>query len=74
MIRAKVNDVLFRAYTDGFAVQSNYARRNAQEVAALASMGFITTKVFRDKTTPVFGRMWRVTLEGLKLLKEEGIV
>jgi hypothetical protein len=73
MNRSKINDVLFRAYTHGFAVQSNYARHHAQEVAALASMGMLTTKVVRG-TSPVFGRMWRVTLTGMKLLSEEGIV
>lgn len=73
MNRSRINDVLFKAYTSGFAVQSNYARKHAQEVGALASMGFITTKVVRG-TAPVFGRMWRVTLQGMKLLSEEGIV
>jgi hypothetical protein len=73
MTRNKLNDVLFKAYSHGFAVQSNYARKHAQEVGALSSMGFITTKVVRG-SSPVFGRMWRVTLSGMKLLSEEGIV
>jgi hypothetical protein len=73
MTRNKINDVLFRSYTHGFAVQSNYARKHAQEVAALASLGMITTKVVRGNS-PIFGRMWRVTLSGMKLLSEEGIV
>jgi hypothetical protein len=73
MHRSKLNDVLFKSYSEGFAVQSNYARAHAQEVGALASMGFITTKVVRGNL-PVFGRMWRVTLDGMKLLSEEGIV
>lgn len=73
MNRNKVNDVLFKAYTDGFSVQSNYARQYAQEVGALASLGLITTKVIRGME-PVFGRVWRVTLAGMKLLKEEGII
>lgn len=73
MNRSRINDVLFKAYEKGFAVQSNYARAHAQEVGALASMGFITTKVVRG-SNPIFGRMWRVTLDGMKLLDEEGIV
>jgi hypothetical protein len=73
MTRGKLNDVLFKSYSHGFAVQSNYARRYAQEVGALASMGLITTKVVRG-TNPVFGRMWRITLDGMKFLSEEGIV
>jgi hypothetical protein len=36
-------------------------------------MGMLTTKIVRG-TSPVFGRMWRVTLTGMKLLSEEGIV
>lgn len=73
MTRSKLNDVLFRSYTHGFAVSSNYARRYAQEVAALASLGLITTKVVRGKH-PAFGRMWRISLDGMKFLSEEGIV
>jgi hypothetical protein len=73
MTRSKLNDVLFRAYTHGFSISSNYARRYSQEVAALASLNLITTKVVRGKT-PAFGRMWRVTLNGMKFLSEEGIV
>jgi len=73
MTRNKINEVLFKSYTSGFAVQSNYARRYAQEVAALASMNMITTKVTRG-SAPQFGRMWRITLDGMKFLSEEGIV
>jgi hypothetical protein len=73
MTRSKLNDVLFRSYTHGFAVSSNYARRYSQEVAALASMGLITTKVVRG-SHPVFGRIWRITLDGMKFLSDEGIV
>jgi hypothetical protein len=73
MTRSGINDVLFRCYTQGFAVSSNYARKHSQEVAALASMNMITTKVVRG-SCPIFGRIWRVTLNGMKLLNEEGIV
>jgi hypothetical protein len=73
MTRSKLNDVLFRSYTHGFAVSSNYARRYSQEVAALGSMGLITTKVVRG-SSPVFGRIWRITLDGMKFLSDEGIV
>lgn len=73
MTRNQLNHVLLRCYTHEVAVQSNYARKNAQEVAALASMNMITTKVVRG-AYPVFGRTWRVTVNGLRLLSEEGIV
>lgn len=73
MNRNKLNTVLHIAYIEGFSVQSNFARKFAQEVAALASLGMITTKVVRGQT-PVFGRVWRITKEGLEFLSEEGIV
>lgn len=73
MTRSKLNDVLFRSYTHGFAVSSNYARHYAQEVGALASMSLITTKVVRG-SSPAFGRIWRISLDGMKFLSEEGIV
>lgn len=73
MNRNKLNAVLRHAYIEGFSVQSNYARNFAQEVAALASLGMITTQVVRGQT-PVFGRVWRVTKDGMEFLSDEGIV
>lgn len=73
MNRKKLNEVLHKAYLDGFELQSNYARSHPQEVAALASMGMISTKLVRG-VTPVFGRRWRITLDGIDFLAEEGIV
>ncbi len=73
MNRAKLNNVLHRAYTHSFSIQSNYARRYAQEVAALASLGMITTQVVRGQT-PVFGKLWRVSKSGMAFLSEEGVV
>jgi hypothetical protein len=46
------------------SVQSNWARENAQLVAAAASLGFITTI-----HQAAFGRSWRVTTAGLELVE-----
>ena len=55
----------------GVTTQSNFARENAVEVAALASLGRITT---RKDTTEVFGNVWRITSEGLLKLTEKGLL
>ncbi len=44
-----------------YTVSSTFAREYAAEVAALASLGFITTKMTGD----IFGRIWRLTPKGL---------
>lgn len=46
------------------AIHSNFVRENGPEVAALASLGLITTKI----TTGAFGRIWRITPQGMKVL------
>lgn len=55
----------------GVTTQSNFARENAVEVAALASLGRITT--MKD-ATEVFRNVWRVTLEGLLKLTKKGLL
>lgn len=60
--------VLHRAYLSPFSVASNYCRKHIQEVAALASMGLLTTQV-APKT---FGREWRITPDGIETLHIEG--
>ncbi len=59
-------DVLNRAYNEGMTVQSDFARQNAQGVAAAASMGYLTTAYGGG-----YGRVWRVTGLGLKWLEED---
>lgn len=62
--------VLHRAYLHPFAIASNYCRRHIQEVAALASMGLLTTQV----GPRLFGRQWRITPEGIETLHIEGLL
>lgn len=45
-------------------VSSDFARFNARSIGALASQGFITTKL----TSNAHGNVWRVTAKGLSKL------
>ena len=51
--------------------QANFARENAVEVAALASLGRITT---REDATEIFGNVWRITFDGLLKLTEKRLI
>ena len=68
MNRNSFNNTLMRSYTQGIHLQSNVARQYDQEISALASLGLITTK----EAPHTYGRIWRITEEGLGLLREEG--
>jgi hypothetical protein len=68
MTRSTFNDILMRTYLQGISLQSNVARQFDQEISALASLGLITTK----EAPHTYGRIWRITEEGLGLLREEG--
>jgi hypothetical protein len=68
MNRNSFNEILHRIYRTGLSIQSNTARTFDQEIAALASSGLITTK----EAPHTYGRIWRITEEGLGLLREEG--
>jgi hypothetical protein len=61
-------EVLWYAYLKTFSISSDYARYKAQEIAALASMGLISTRCGPRK----YGRTWRVTEEGIETLRIEG--
>lgn len=61
-----IDTVLIKAYHGGFRVQSNFARSHATEVAACASLGFITTKI----TSTTFGTTWYITKQGLEAHNE----
>lgn len=68
MNRQTINEILHRTYRQGLSLQSNFVRQFDQEVAALASLGMITTKI----APHTHGRIWRITEEGLGLLRDEG--
>lgn len=63
-------NALHKAYLSPFSLQSNFARENAQTVAALASMGLISTKVSEN----TFGTLWRCTFEGVLKLTAKGLI
>ena len=58
--------VLRKAWAEGFAIQSNFARIHASIVAMASSRGLITTRIDRDK----YGTRWLVTPKGLELIWE----
>ena len=65
-----IYETLYRTFTSPYSVSSDFARYRAQEIAALASMGLITTKVGRQE----YGRTWRITEEGIETLRLEGFL
>lgn len=68
MNRRVINEILLKSYLQGIHLQSNVARTFDQEICALASIGLITTK----EAPHQYGRIWRITEEGLGLLRDEG--
>ena len=62
----RIAEVLDRAHKGGFKVQSNFARYNAREVAACASLGMITTKIIAN----TFGDTFYITRQGLEAYNE----
>jgi hypothetical protein len=65
-IESDIAPVLFKAWKDGFAVSSNFAREKAGKVAMAASMQLITTRV----TEGVYSSNWQITAKGIRLLNE----
>jgi hypothetical protein len=51
--------------TGRLRVQSDYARQQAAEIAMAASLGLITTREPNSR----YGRDWRLTAKGLRLLE-----
>lgn len=66
----KLKEVLHRAFMFPFKLQSDYARDNAVEVAALASMGYITTYELPQQ----FGNKWRISGLGIEKLRKLGVM
>lgn len=62
----KLLKVIDQAWSEGFTVQSYFARANAELVAMAASLALITTRV----TATTFSRKWQVTSKGLRWLNE----
>ena len=68
MYSESIFDVLRTTYLTPYTVSSEFSRYHAKEIAALASMGLITTRESPNE----FGRFWRVTEEGIAHLRDEG--
>ena len=59
-----VADLVSTVRYDHLAIQADWARKCAVEVAAAASLGLITTE-----TPEGFGRVWHVTAKGIAWLE-----
>lgn len=57
-------DVLRRIWMQPTTTKSDYARANADVIAALASDGLLTTRI----SPGVYGRDWLITASGLMFL------
>lgn len=66
-IGPKLTNVVRQAWLYPFSTKSNFARHEADWVAAAASLGLITTKVDQDR----FGHLWRVTEKGAAIVAPE---
>lgn len=62
-----LDQVVRKAWLEGFRTKSNFARLRANEVAIAASLGLITTKIGKEQ----FDKTWHITRKGLSLLGEE---
>lgn len=57
----RIPDVLKRAWLDPFLTKSDFARKQADSIAAAASLGYITTRTGAAQ----FERCWAITPAGL---------
>ncbi len=65
----KLVKVLKRAHAAPFKLKSDFAREHAIEVAAAASMGWISSLEYSPGN--IFGDRWQITTAGLKRLELE---
>lgn len=65
-IPTEVHAIVTKAFMQGFSTKSDFARENADWVAMAACLGLISTSV----PNRGFGRTWRVTESGLRMIKE----
>lgn len=70
MTQPSMIEVLAELHRCPRSVSSDYARAFAQEIAALASQGLLTTRLPQRKTA--YGRVWRVTAGGAHSLTKGG--
>ncbi len=63
----KTLKVLEHAWRDGFTTRCDYARKNAEAVAAAACLGLITTRM----TDNAYGCKWHITPRGCEVLFKE---
>lgn len=57
--------VLLYVWRNAPKIQSDYVRENAQAVAAMACLGYVTTM----EAPGIYGRRWRITAMGMEFLR-----
>jgi hypothetical protein len=57
-----------RVWTYSITTKSDDARAYADEIAEGASRGFLTTLIVYGTPSPLYGRLWKLTPEGLLFL------
>lgn len=65
-IDMNIDNVLRKAWLQGFRTKSDFARQYANEVAIAASLGLISTKIGQER----FDKSWHITRKGLGFLQE----
>lgn len=61
--------VLRRAWLAPFTLSCDFARQHVAHIALAACKGLITTRI----SNSVFGRTWRITAVGLRLINESEV-
>jgi hypothetical protein len=69
-IDTDLGPVLYKAWSGGFTVQSDFARKNAGLVAMAASAQLLTTRV----TEGVYSSNWWITPKGIRYLNELDLI
>ena len=62
-------ETLAALWAEPFTVSSNFARERAEEIALLASIGWVSTVTYDGQA---FSRLWRLTGRGLTALTTRG--
>lgn len=66
LIEDKLGPIVYKAWSEGFSVSSNFARQYAGHVGMAASMQLITTRITKN----VYGSVWQITAKGIRVLNE----
>lgn len=72
MDKPTLMDVAIELHRQPRSVSSDFARAYSQEIGALASQGLITTRLANRNA--FYGRLWRLTSNGVSHLEKTGLL